>query len=89
MITDLQLAPYLKRLSAFLLDIIVILIISTGGALLMSYIVNFDTRVDEYNSYVTYYEETYDVKFGLSEEEFNTTVENLKASGLSAIHTFP
>ena len=79
MITDLQLAPYLKRLSAFLLDIIVILIISTGGALLMSYIVNFDARVDEYNSYVTYYEETYDVKFGLSEEELKALTEEEKA----------
>ena len=70
MITDLQLAPYMKRFAAFLLDIIVIVIISTGGALLMSYIVDYDSHYEKVQEYVAYYEETYDVKFLSSEEEY-------------------
>lgn len=79
MITDLQPASFMKRLSAFLLDIIMIVIVSTGGALLISMIVGFDKQVDKYNERVVYYEEIYDVKFGLSQEEIDALTEEERA----------
>ena len=79
MITDLQPASFMKRFSAFLLDIIMIVIISTGGAFLMTLIVGFDGHVDKYNERIVYYEETYDVKFGLSNEEIENLSEEERA----------
>ena len=45
----------------------------------MSWIVRYDSHVDKYNERVTYYEETYDVKFGLTREEVEALTEEERA----------
>lgn len=79
MITDLQPASFMKRFSAFLLDIIMIVIVSTGGALLLSTIVNFDKHVDKVTERIHYYEETYDLKVLRTQEEVDALSEEEKA----------
>lgn len=59
MIYDLQKASILKRISAFLLDFILIVIIAVGAATLFSLILNFDQTYDTYyNRYELVFQES-------------------------------
>lgn len=49
MIYDLQKASVLKRISAGILDFIIVLIIATGAFFLLSSIFNYDAQLEEYN----------------------------------------
>ena len=60
MIYDIQKASILKRISAFLLDFILLGILTTGFGALMSVIVNFDGAYQEHQYYIDYYSEQYD-----------------------------
>lgn len=71
MIYDLQKASTLKRLSAFLLDIIVLAIIATLFCFIISAITGYDGYIKKYNSYQEQYEKEYDVSFDITEDEFN------------------
>ena len=62
MICDLQKASLLKRLSAFLLDFILICIIAVGAAALFSLILNFDKTYDVYY-------DRYEIVFQASDEQ--------------------
>lgn len=75
MVYDVQKAGILKRASAFLLDIIVIAIIATGVAYLMSFVLNLDYHQDKLQSRYTYYEKEYGVRFDLTQEDFNNMSE--------------
>lgn len=70
MIYDLQKASILKRISAFLLDFILICILATGFCALLSVIVRFD---DCYNQLIDYNEQfkTYDIDpITITEEKY-------------------
>lgn len=71
MIYDLQKASVTKRVSAFLLDFIVLLIIATLFAYLTSVIVGYDKYVNDYDTYQKVYEQEYGVSFDITEEEYN------------------
>lgn len=57
MIYDLQKASMTKRISAYLLDIILMVILITGFALLMSYVTNIDADINEYRDVLSDYSE--------------------------------
>lgn len=57
MIYDLQKASMTKRISAYLLDIILMVILITGFALLMSYVTDIDTDIGEYREVLSEYSE--------------------------------
>ena len=69
---DLQKASLLKRFSAFLLDFILITIVITGCAFLLSEITNYSSYYDTYNAKYAYYEEINGVDFDIDESLFNT-----------------
>lgn len=71
MIYDLQKASILKRVSAWLLDVILLVILVTGAAALIAYVTDLDGYADQYLSSQTKYEEQYDTSFSLSLEEYN------------------
>lgn len=71
MIYDLQKASVTKRISAFLLDFIVLLIIATLFAYLTSVVVGYDKYVNDYDTYQKAYEQEYGVSFDITEEEYN------------------
>lgn len=79
MIYDLQKANVLKRVSAGLLDFIIVVIVATGFFFLLSAIFNYDSLNDTYTSYYDRYEEMYGFDFReVSEEIYNGYTEEQK-----------
>lgn len=80
MIYDLQKASILKRVSAWLLDVILTSIIAVGAMFAISGIINYDGKSEELDSYYVVYEEKYGFNFStLTEEEYKAlTEEELK-----------
>ena len=76
---EIQKASMLKRMSAFLLDFILMTIAVTGFALLLSVITGLDTHTDKLAEKQEYYETTYGVDFETTEEDFNKLSEEEQA----------
>ncbi len=57
MIFGLQKASALKRISAFILDVILLCIVAVGFAFLVSIICDYSTHIDTINEYYTQYED--------------------------------
>lgn len=72
MIFDLQKAGMWKRISAALLDVIVLGILAVGVAYVCSVILNYDTYNNMLNEAYATYEQEYGVVFELTAEEFET-----------------
>ena len=79
MIYDLQKANFWKRISAFLLDIILLSIFSVGFALLISKVVGYDQKQQAYEKYIADTEEEYGIVFDITESEYNSYSEEEKA----------
>ena len=67
---DLQKASMLKRISAALLDGILLATLVVGVALLLSLALGYDTYSDRLDGYYDQYEDEYGVSFDLSTEEY-------------------
>lgn len=70
MIYSIQNASIWKRLSAWLLDFIVLVILATGFAFLTSLITNFDHHDEELQAAIAPYEEEYGFKYDMSTAEY-------------------
>ena len=70
MIYDLQKANFLKRLSAYILDLILLIIVATGVAWITSTIVDFSGHVEIIEAKKTEYEQAHGVDFDISEQDF-------------------
>ena len=70
MIYDLQKPTLFKRISAWMFDFIVIAILVTGFALIVSSVINFDDKLATYESYYTEYAEKYNIDLEISTEDF-------------------
>ena len=76
MIYDIQKASILKRVSAFLLDFICLLIACTGFSFVMSSITNYDETLKEMDTYYIEYKEEYGFDFReVTEEMYNKYTE--------------
>lgn len=62
MIYDFQKASFLKRISAFLLDFILVVIFMTFFAWIISMITNYNAILEEFSGYYTKYEGIYNIK---------------------------
>ncbi len=71
MMLDLQKASVLKRVSAFLLDMILLLILITGFAFVLSLVTGYDGYNERLEAVEQEYEDKYGVSFDISEEEYN------------------
>ena len=84
MIYDLQKASLSKRLSAFLFDFVVFLIIAVGAALACSAVIGYDDRLEELdgycNEYYAAYEEKYGVRMELTNAEYLELTDDEKAA---------
>ncbi len=67
MIYDLQKASLSKRISAYLFDFIIFLVLLTGFAALISLITGFDAKLADSQEHYAYYEE----KYGIGIDEMN------------------
>lgn len=79
MIYDLQKASLMKRFSAFLLDLILMIILITGFMCLLSVITGYDGYSEELNTLLANYEEKFGVKFDITNDEYNAMTEAEKA----------
>ena len=70
MVTDLQKASMWKRISAFLFDIICLSIIVAGVAWVMSSAFGYDDYYNVMAQRQEYYEQKYDVRFDMTQDEF-------------------
>ena len=70
MIYDIQKANTLKRVSAYIFDIILLSILAVGIAFLLSAALNYEDVVAERELLTTQYEEKYNVDFDISYEEY-------------------
>ena len=70
MIYDLQKASLLKRFSAYLLDIILLVIVTTGCLALLASVLNLDSYSNDLRSSYTKYETEYDTSFSYTQEEY-------------------
>lgn len=67
---DLQKASVLKRISAWLLDAIVVSILATGFGLLVSSIIGYDAKYEQLNNKYSSYEHTYSIRMDTTYEEY-------------------
>lgn len=79
MIYDLQKASMLKRISAFVLDVILLCVLAVGVASLMSSLLNYDSYYNTLDACYTKYEEQYGVSFDITEEEYYALEEDARA----------
>ena len=70
MIYDLQKASMLKRVSAFILDAILMIILVTGFMWIISSVLGFAEHSDELDALITGYEEEFGVDFGISSDDY-------------------
>ena len=72
MIYDLQKASLSKRLSAFLFDFVILIIIAVGAALTCSAVIGYDDRLSELDGYCQEYYSVYEEKYGFGMELTNS-----------------
>ncbi len=70
MIYDLQKANMWKRISAYLLDLILLCIIAVGFALLLSSVLGYNEHSEAMEGYYETYEKEYDIDFDISSADY-------------------
>ena len=75
---DLQKASMLKRISAFILDVILLAVAITGFAFFLSAVTGFDSYNEKYNEIEASYAKQYGVDFGMTYEEYEALSEEQK-----------
>ncbi len=88
MALSIQKANFWKRISAYLFDTIVTLMIAVGIAALLSVALKYDKLSNELNVYYTEYETQYGVDFDATQEELNELTEEQKANYDAAVKAF-
>lgn len=81
---DIQKASLLKRVSAWILDIILLAVFSVGFAWLISDLVGYDSHSTELENYYTQYESQYNTSFDYTEEEYQALSEQEKQNYTAA-----
>lgn len=76
---DVQKAGMLRRIPAWLLDLILLITLATGLIAGMSYVLDMDTQVDKMDAIYKQYEKEYGVSFTITGEEYEKLSEAEKA----------
>ncbi len=85
MALSVQKANFWKRISAYLFDTIITLMIAVGIASLLSVALHYDKTSEELQTYYTEYEIQYGVDFDATQEELNELTEEQKANYDAAV----
>lgn len=80
MIYDLQKASMTKRISAWLLDAILLVIVAAGFALLLSSLFGFDGFNQTLDNAYARYETQYGIQFDITQDEYNALPQEKQAS---------
>ena len=85
---DLQKASLLKRASAWILDTILLVVLVTGIATVLSAALQFDTHTQAVSERQSFYETQYGVKCELSQEEYEKLTPEQKETVEAAYQSF-
>ena len=66
---DFQRASMLKRIPAWILDMILLVTLTTGFMAGLAYVLNWDAQTAAMDSVYTRYEQDYGIDFGITDEE--------------------
>lgn len=80
MIHDLQKANLLKRISAWLLDLIILVILIAGAASLIAVVSDFDSCITQLEDSYAKYEGEYGITFEMNLEDYESMTEEDKAN---------
>ena len=80
MIYDLQRASMWKRISAWLLDAILLCIIATLMAFVLAAVTNYDGYSEQLDARYTYFEKQYGVSRNLTQEQVNAMTDEERAN---------
>lgn len=78
MALSLQKANFWKRISAWLLDFILLAVLSVGGMALTGVILNYDAHAAELTAYQAEYEDAYGVDFEITQKDFEKLTQEQK-----------
>lgn len=67
---DLQKASMYKRISAFLFDVIMLVVLVVGAGFLLSGVLNYDSYVNSLNESYDKYEQSYGVEFEITQQQY-------------------
>lgn len=84
MIYDLQKANFWKRISAWLLDFIVFIVLAAGIFWFISWAVGYDAKIEAMQEYYVKYSEEYGIDLDISAEEYNKLSDEEKAKYIEA-----
>ena len=68
---DLQKATITKRLSAYILDLFIVILLAAGLMALIYDVVDYDSKANELQSYYKEYEDKYGIDTKLSNEDID------------------
>ncbi len=88
MALTVQKANFWKRISAYLFDVIITLIITVGVATVLSAALGYNRHNQALETYYTEYETNYGVDFDVSEEDYNNYSEEQKNAYNAASEAF-
>lgn len=80
MITDLQKASLLKRLSAYILDLILLVILAVGFGWVLSMVMDYDAYTAMMDERYAYYEREYGVSFDITLDDYNALTDQQRAN---------
>lgn len=84
MIYDIQKASFLKRVSAWLLDFIVFIVVAAGVFWFASWVAKYDARIADMEGFYVKYSEEYGIDLNITEEEYNNLSEDERAKYIEA-----
>ena len=76
---DIQRATMLRRVPAWLLDVILVLVLAAGMMAGLSYVLNLDAHIDDINAIYARYEKEYGTSFDITDEDWEKMSEEDQA----------
>ena len=80
MIYDVQRAGMLKRISAWLLDAILLLVLATGAMAGLAYLLDLDTHSQELTAIYDRYEKEYNITYSITQEQLEKLTDEQMAA---------
>ena len=84
MAISIQKASFWKRISAYLFDFILTVIIAVGFCTVLSAVVDYNSHLDRYNEIQQHYIEKYNLNPNLSDEEYGKLTDEQKQPYIDA-----
>ena len=85
---ELQKASFWKRISSYLFDVILVIVLTVGFAVGLSSALNYDSYTKQLSTYSQQYAQEYGIQMDITEEEYNALSQEEKTKYESANEAF-